>query len=73
MPTIRISDKTLADLQKVQGPRETYDHVIQVLLATYEAVSQISTTIGPAHYLREKPKVNADAVRRDLDARTIGR
>ena len=59
MPTIRVSEKVLEGIQELQGPRETYNDVLQVLLSTYEVANQLTKTIGPAHYLRDKPKVEA--------------
>ena len=55
MPTIRISDKTHDSLARIRQGGESFDHVVQVLLATYEVAHQLTNTIGPAHYLHERP------------------
>jgi len=54
--TIRVDDNVYERLQGLQGPRETYNQVIDRCLSTVEAIKGVSDILGPSHYLKEKPK-----------------
>lgn len=54
--TIRVSDEVYRRIQALQGPRETYSEVIDRCLSVVETVKGIRDTLGPSHYLMERPK-----------------
>lgn len=54
---IRVSDTTYKELELLMQPRETFENVLRRLLVVYKEISDIKTTIGPSHYLMERPKV----------------
>jgi len=54
--TIRVTDNVYRELQEIQAPRETYSEVIERLLSTIRPLREMSTILGPSHYLKERPK-----------------
>lgn len=54
--TIKVSDEVFSDLQELQGPRETYSHVIERLVQIVKELRGVSTILGPSHYLKERPR-----------------
>lgn len=52
---VKLSDKTYNRLRELQGPRETYDMVIGRLIFIRDTIATVGDTLGPSHYLRERP------------------
>jgi len=75
--TIRVDDQVYLRLQRLQGPRETYSEVIERCLSIVEAFKGLSDTLGPSHYLMERPKKADDPLREaaleraDLESRRL--
>ena len=57
--SIKISDDVYRRLQRLQGPRETYSEVVERCLSIVEGVKGFTDMLGPSHYLKERPKVEA--------------
>lgn len=53
---IKIRDDQYKRLQELQGPRETYADVLERLLKVFDTVSDVRDTLGPHHYLSQRPK-----------------
>jgi hypothetical protein len=56
---IRVSDPTYLRLETVREKRETFSQVIDRLLEVYLQIKNIKDTLGPSHYLRERPILDA--------------
>jgi len=54
--SIKISDRVYQLIQKYQGPREPYSHVIERAFSVFETISEVKATLGPSHHLAERPK-----------------
>ncbi len=56
---IRVSDPTYLRLESVREKRETFSMVIDRLLEVYLQIKNIKDTLGPSHYLMERPILDA--------------
>lgn len=54
--SIKVSDDVYTRLRALMGAQETYNHVIERLLAIVDPIKEISDVLGPSHFLMEKPK-----------------
>jgi len=52
--SIKVTDQVYKTIKKYMGPQESYSHVIERALSVFETISEVSETLGPAHYLKEK-------------------
>lgn len=59
--SIKVSDEVYNDLLKMQQPRETLSEIIKRLIRVYATLFSIKETLGPSHYLNERPVVDARA------------
>lgn len=50
--SIKVSDQVYRELRELQGPRETYSHVIERLLAIVRPIRDAAGFLGPGHDLR---------------------
>ena len=57
--SIKVSDDVYKRLQRLQGPRETYNEVVERCLRIVEEFQGISDRLGPSHYLKQRPKEEA--------------
>lgn len=53
--SIKVTEQTYERLCQHQRPRETFSDEVDRLLELYEVVQDVKTTLGPSHYLMEKP------------------
>lgn len=56
---IRLSDPTYLRLESIREKRETFSQAIERMLDFYIKVELIAKTLGPSHYLMERPKTDA--------------
>ncbi len=54
---ISVTDKVYDTIRKFQGPREPYSHVIERAFSVFETIQEVKDTLGPEHYLTQRPKV----------------
>lgn len=57
--TIRVDNPVYDRLEKLIIHRETFSHVIERLLKLYDTMTEVKETLGPSHYIMERPKSNA--------------
>ena len=57
--SIKVSDEVYKRIQRLQGPRETYNEVVERCLSVVETVKGVSDQLGPSHYLQERPRQEA--------------
>lgn len=57
---IAIRDDQYKRLQEIQEPRETYADVLERLLKVFSTVSDVRDTLGPHHYLAQRPRVGVE-------------
>jgi len=53
--TIKVEDEVYQRLERLIVHRETFSHVIERLLKLYDMMSDVSTALGPSHYLNQRP------------------
>lgn len=51
--TIKLSDETYQKLEELREKRDTFDMTVKRLLKVFEALHDVSETLGPSHYLKE--------------------
>jgi len=66
--TIKLDDQVYERLEKLIIHRETFSHVVERLLRLYDTMTEVKETLGPNHYLMERPIVDARA-KETLDRR----
>ena len=54
---IKLSDPTYLRLESVREKRETFSQVVDRLLEVYLQIKNIKDTLGPSHYLMERPPI----------------
>jgi len=54
--SIKVSDQVFETIQKYQGPRESYSSVIERALSVFVTITEVKETLGPSHYLMQRPK-----------------
>lgn len=52
---IKLQDRTYHRLEEVQEKKETFSQAIDRLLDLYTMMSDVSSTLGPSHLLKERP------------------
>ena len=52
---IKLHDDTYARLDEVREKRETFSQVVDRLLDLYIMLEDVSKTLGPSHYLQQRP------------------
>jgi len=57
--TIRVDDQIYDRLERLIIHRETFSHVIERLLKLYDTMTEVKETLGPSHYIMERPKSSA--------------
>lgn len=53
--TIKVDDEVYRRLERLIVHRETFSHVIERLLKLYDTMSDVTTALGPAHYIMQRP------------------
>lgn len=53
--TIKLQDGTYHRLEAVREKRETFSQAIDRLLDLHTMLDDVSKTLGPSHYLKERP------------------
>ena len=53
--TIKLENSIYHRLEEVRKKRETFSEAVDRLLGVYETLMSVKTTLGPSHYLNEKP------------------
>lgn len=53
---IRVSDEVYVELVELLERRESFGKVIERLVRVYKTLDSVSRTLGPSHYLKERPK-----------------
>ena len=57
---IKLHLDTYQELDRVREKRETFNNVVGRLLRIHKTLSDISTTLGPFHYLRSPNPPSSD-------------
>jgi len=53
---VRVSDGVYIALEAIREKRETFSEVVERLIKVYVTLKGVSDTLGPSHYLKERPK-----------------
>lgn len=53
--TIKLENKTYHWLDDIRKKRETFSQAVERLLDLHAAMSDVSKTLGPSHFLKENP------------------
>jgi len=61
--TIRLEDGVYITLDAIREKRETFSEAVERLTRVYLTMKEVSDTLGPSHYLKERPKTYADQVK----------
>lgn len=54
--SIKVSDGVYITLEAIRGKRETFSQVVERLIRVYASLKDVSETLGPSHYLKERPR-----------------
>ena len=55
--TIKVEDQVYDRLEEIREKRETFSECVERLLKVYDTIKTVSDTLGPSHYLKERPLV----------------
>ncbi len=75
--TIKVTDEVYQELEGFLELRETFSQVIERVLRVFKTIRDVSDNLTANHYLHSKRppsktmQEDADAVRRDIEARTL--
>jgi len=53
--SIKVSNEMYVALIEMQRPRETFSEEIERLLRVYQTLFGVKETLGPSHFLAERP------------------
>ena len=59
--SIKVSDDLYEKLLDLMRPRDTFADVIRRALKVYEVIFEIQQTLGPGHYLAQRPEGDKEA------------
>jgi len=57
--TIKVEDRVYNRLEEIREKRETFSEAVERLLKVYDTIKTVSDTLGPSHYLMERPAIDA--------------
>ena len=63
--TIRLEETTYRKLEAMLRLRETFNEAVVRLLRVYDTLFSVSETLGPSHYLKERPFDDAKVSQRN--------
>lgn len=58
---IRLTDVTYIALDALREKRETFSEVVERIIRCYNILKDASDTLGPSHFLKERPVIDARA------------
>ena len=53
---IRLTDGCYTALDAIREKRESFSETVERLIRVYATMRSVSDTLGPSHYLKERPK-----------------
>ena len=66
---IRLTDGTYIVLEAIRRKRESFSEAVERLIKVYLTIKEVSDTLGPGHYLKERSP-HQEAIERLSDRRT---
>ena len=51
---VRVSDEVYTTLDDIREKREPFSEVVGRLIKLHNTMTEVSDTLGPSHYLRER-------------------
>lgn len=52
--SIKVTDGVYIALEAIREKRETFSECVERLIKVYATIHDLSTTLGPSHYLRSE-------------------
>jgi len=54
--SIKVTDGVYIALEAIREKRETFSECVERLIKVYATIKGVSDTLGPSHYLMERPQ-----------------